>query len=382
MALFNMSATVHGWTRMLTCALSCGLVCACAWAQDWECWPPELPGDYYFRGESVTNTPGRQYLRTEIVSIESGAADVRMAIVHVPPANLPAPGNPLLLALHSLNHNAATMEEDHPDLIAAAAEKGVVLAFLNGSVNPDPPGGRVWYMFGDGPALLDLAYVEGAILWLQHFLPIDSKRTFVSGMSGGAGMTQRVAADRPNRVKAGAAFCLSTGMYNTANDVYWEIPTPAAPISMYLVRGGEDPLCPPHGTVNSDGYIWDTVTEHLEFWVTAAGGTMDQVTNEVVDPDTTRHTYVGSSALVQMTFVRSLGHEWPGAFDRPVLDWFLALPSDPAIQRDGTNVVITFPSGKLESAPHMTGPWEDVPGAASPYSTPATEPQRFFRTRQ
>ncbi len=376
-----MNATVPYWTRILTCGLLCGWLTAAALAQDCVYSPPELQGDYTFRGECITNTPGRQHLRTEIGLIQSDTNEVRWAIVRVPPTNPPAPGWPLLLALHGLHHNAATMEEGHTNLIAAAAEQGVVLAFLNGSEAPNGIG-RVWYMFGGGPALVDLNYVEGAILWLQHFLPIDPKRTFVSGMSGGAGMTQRVAAERPNRVKAGAAFCLSSGMSKTLDGVRYEIPTPLAPISTYLVRGGEDPKIPPDGTVNADGHIWDTVAKQLEFWVTAAGGTMDQVSNVVVDLDTTRHTYAGSSALVEMTFIQSLGHEWPTNYDRPVLDWLLALPADPTIRQDGPRVVITYPSGTLQSALNVTGPWTDVEGATSPHSTLRLPSERYFRTRR
>lgn len=379
-AAFDMNTTSLHWARRLTYAVGCGGLAAGALAQDCEYSPPELQGEFYFKGECITNTPDRHYLRTEIGSTLSGSNEVRFAIVYVPPKNPPAPGWPLLLTLHGLHHNAATMEQGHTNLIVAAQERGVVLAFLNGSDAPEGTG-RIWYMFRGGPALVDLNYVEGAILWLQHFLPIDPKRTFVSGMSGGACMTQRVAAERPNRVKAGAAFCGGNGMSNTLDGVRYEISTPTAPISMYLVRGGEDPKIPPFGTVNADGHIWDTVAEQLEFWVTAAGGTMDQVTTVLVDMNTTRHTYAGGSTLVEMTFIRNLGHEWPDSYDRPVLEWLLALPADPTIRQDATRAVITYPSGTLQSATNVMGPWLDVPGASSPYSLPALASRRFFRTR-
>ena len=44
---------------------------------------------------------------------------------------------------------------------------------------------------------------------------------------------------------------------------------------------------------------------------------------------------------------------------------------------DGT-VTITF-EGKLQSAPTVNGPWEDVDGAASPLTIPADQAQQYGR---
>ncbi len=44
-------------------------------------------------------------------------------------------------------------------------------------------------------------------------------------------------------------------------------------------------------------------------------------------------------------------------------------------------VIVRWSCGTLESANDLGGPWADVPGATSPYSTPASEAQRFYRTR-
>jgi poly(3-hydroxybutyrate) depolymerase len=147
----------------------------------------------------------------------------------------------------------------------------------------------------------------------------------MSGFSAGAGMTQRFAVERPNRIKAGAAFCNSGG-YTLPDGSRVEFPTPAAPISMFLVRGGQDQKVPPDGRLDDEGVIHDTVAEQLEFWVTAAGGTLDQVVKEELDDDATRYTYAPGSILVEMTYSKSLGHQFPTRYDRPVLDWFLTLP--------------------------------------------------------
>jgi hypothetical protein len=51
------------------------------------------------------------------------------------------------------------------------------------------------------------------------------------------------------------------------------------------------------------------------------------------------------------------------------------------IQRSGGNVTIDY-SGTLESAPTVNGPWTEVTGATSPYTTPANEAAKFYRSRQ
>lgn len=56
-------------------------------------------------------------------------------------------------------------------------------------------------------------------------------------------------------------------------------------------------------------------------------------------------------------------------------------PGEPAISvaRDGANLVITY-EGVLQSADVVGGPYTNVQGASSPYSTAATGAQKFFRS--
>jgi len=50
--------------------------------------------------------------------------------------------------------------------------------------------------------------------------------------------------------------------------------------------------------------------------------------------------------------------------------------------KQGNNLVLTWPSGwTLQSAPNVLGPYQDVPGATSPYSAPFNSPRQFFRLR-
>ncbi len=50
--------------------------------------------------------------------------------------------------------------------------------------------------------------------------------------------------------------------------------------------------------------------------------------------------------------------------------------------RTGSTLTLTWPSGWfLQSATNVTGPYEDVPDASSPYPVNMTSPQQFFRLR-
>ena len=51
------------------------------------------------------------------------------------------------------------------------------------------------------------------------------------------------------------------------------------------------------------------------------------------------------------------------------------------IVTEGRNVVITY-TGTLLAAPNVNGPYTPVTGASSPYNTPATNTQIFYRAQQ
>jgi hypothetical protein len=45
-------------------------------------------------------------------------------------------------------------------------------------------------------------------------------------------------------------------------------------------------------------------------------------------------------------------------------------------------VVLTWPNGILQDATNVTGPYQDVPGATSPYTNITTSPPyKFYRLR-
>jgi hypothetical protein len=51
------------------------------------------------------------------------------------------------------------------------------------------------------------------------------------------------------------------------------------------------------------------------------------------------------------------------------------------IQISSGNVVLTWPQGTLQSAAQITGPFNDMPGAASPYTNSVPGTRQYFRVR-
>jgi hypothetical protein len=53
-----------------------------------------------------------------------------------------------------------------------------------------------------------------------------------------------------------------------------------------------------------------------------------------------------------------------------------------AVGLNADKVRITYSNGTLQSAPDVTGPWNDVPAATSPYETTPTGTQQFYQVKQ
>lgn len=72
------------------------------------------------------------------------------------------------------------------------------------------------------------------------------------------------------------------------------------------------------------------------------------------------------------TLPRAVGYSEPVGGQTPSL----------AITRSGAEVEVTWSAGALEAAPAVSGPWDAVPGATSPYRTAPTGGALFYRARR
>ena len=63
------------------------------------------------------------------------------------------------------------------------------------------------------------------------------------------------------------------------------------------------------------------------------------------------------------------------------INYAAAAPVSLSIAKSGNNVILTWPSGTLQSATSVSGTYNDISGATSPYTNSITAPQMYFRVK-
>jgi beta-glucanase (GH16 family) len=141
------------------------------------------------------------------------------------------------------------------------------------------------------------------------------------------------------------------------------------------------PFCapPPAPTVGNNGPIWEGMTLNLTAstvsgatygWTGPNGFTsasqnpsLDNATTNIAGIYRVSITIGGCTSAPATTIVT--------VYPRPAV----------SIQPSSEGITINWPSGTLQSASDITGHWDDLTGASSPYHVTATEPQQFFRIK-
>jgi beta-glucanase (GH16 family) len=75
---------------------------------------------------------------------------------------------------------------------------------------------------------------------------------------------------------------------------------------------------------------------------------------------------------------------FPGELQVDYVRVYVPVPDQPAtitLQAAGGEIVLNWSAGTLQSAPDLSGPWNDVPGATSPRTNPASVSREFYRLR-
>jgi poly(3-hydroxybutyrate) depolymerase len=132
---------------------------------------------------------------------------------------------PLLLVLHGSNHNGMSLMEKWKDL---AIEEGIVL------VGPDSLNPQVWNAPADGPEFLHDLLSE-----LSSKYPIDSRRMYLFGHSGGAAFALHMSLYESEYFAATAihAGALARNAYSIADIAKRKIP-------IYIIVGTVDKSFP------------------------------------------------------------------------------------------------------------------------------------------
>lgn len=124
----------------------------------------------------------------------------RSMLVYLPTRMPPAGQRSMLVALHGGGGNAQFMV-DHLKINGVAEKHGFIVAYLEGSAAAERLGGKLkaWNA-GSGccgkpytDKVDDVAYISGAVRYLQQKHGVDPAKTFGVGHSNGAMMTQTLA---------------------------------------------------------------------------------------------------------------------------------------------------------------------------------------------
>jgi polyhydroxybutyrate depolymerase len=238
----------------------------------------------------------------------------RRYYVHVPPGHDPEAPAPVVLALHGATMNGPMMAW-FTGLNATADEAG----FL--AVYPDGTGRRGSYFWNGGPdtgpaaedRVDDVAFVRAVLDDLARTDRVDPRRVYATGLSNGAFMAYRLAAELSDRIAAVAPVAGTMGAIDCR---------PTRPVPVLHVHGTEDeyvPFAGGRGPRSLTGSDYRSVEDTIRAWVTANGCRGEPAVEDL--PDTARDgttvtttTYGGGrdGAEVVLVTVHGGGHTWPG----------------------------------------------------------------------
>jgi polyhydroxybutyrate depolymerase len=233
--------------------------------------------------------------------------------VHVPPTYDPKKPTPIVVALHGAAMNGKLMES-FSGLSKKSDEAGFAVVYPNGT-----GGAGIFLTWNAGafPGKLnserpdDVAFIGLVLDEVEKIVNVDKKRVFVTGMSNGAMMSYRLAAEAPERFAAIAPV---------AGTMVLEKPMPKEPMPIIHFHGTLDSLVPfeTGKKTNSTMFRFLGVEESLQPWIKGNGCAAKPAVAEVAgDKDKlkiVRKEWTGCQPRGEIVLyvVEGGGHTWPG----------------------------------------------------------------------
>jgi polyhydroxybutyrate depolymerase len=246
-------------------------------------------------------------------SIRVGDLD-RRYLVHVPPLYDPEVAMPVVLAFHGGGANAASMAV-FSGLDDKADETGFIVVYPEGT-------GRLRRMLtfnagnccGHAAArnVDDVAFTRALLDDLGSVANIDARRVYATGMSNGAMMAYRVAAELSDRI---AAIATVAGPMGTKTCH----PVRAVPVIHF--HGDADEYAPFGGGRGRgvSGTDFHSVEHSVSAWVEANGCSRTATTGALEDREDdgtsvklVRYADGTDGAEVVLVVIEGGGHTWPG----------------------------------------------------------------------
>ena len=189
----------------------------------------------------------------------------RSYTVHTPPQFDGSQPVPVVLAFHGATSNARLMEL-FCGLSDKADQEGFLAVYPNGTGNQ--PNVLTWNGgdccgYAKNNQVDDVAFVHALLDDLAQVAPVDPAWIFAAGMSNGAQMVYRLAAEMADRIAAVAGVAGPMGLIEVR---------PARPISVLHFHGTEDHFAPYQGGIGQRsiyGANFQSVEHTVGVWVEA-----------------------------------------------------------------------------------------------------------------
>lgn len=248
--------------------------------------------------------------QTVIVTITTGGR-ARLLLVHVPPRPTGSgePLLPLVLNLHGSGGTAAN-QETATGMDRLADEKGFLVAYPQADIALG--GGFAWNvpgqpLIGGGAvppdAADDVQFLGEAVAELAARFPVDGKRVYATGMSGGARMTSQLGCG------------LSTVLAAIAPVAGIRFPAPCdgtRPVPVVAFHGTADATNPYDG--NGQAYWTYSVPSAAQQWAAHDGcAAVPDTSAAAAGVQLTEYAGCAGGATVDLYTISGAGHVWPGA---------------------------------------------------------------------
>jgi polyhydroxybutyrate depolymerase len=237
----------------------------------------------------------------------------RTYVAHAPKEHVVGPPVPVVVALHGATMNGPMMAS-FTGLNHKADEAGFI------AIYPDGTGTNSSFFWNGGnccgPAreknIDDVAFIDSLLNDLMTAYAVDSRAIYATGMSNGAVMAYRLAAELSNRIAAIAPVAGAVG---------FEPNPPGRPVSVLHFHGSRDEYVPFLGGIGANSPTqtdFCSVEQSIQTWV-KANGCSDSPRTDVLSEDgdglrVTRTTYGGGrdGTEVSLVAIEGGGHTWPG----------------------------------------------------------------------
>lgn len=229
----------------------------------------------------------------------------RRYLVHIPPGYDPegAPV-PLVLNFHGLTADPRGQIQ-LSQMSEKADEEGFIVVYPEGY--GDDNRARGWFYLptenraGQGLLPYDVKFISDLIDTLPNFLNIDPARIYATGMSNGAGFSNRLACDLADKIAAVAGV---SGSYQYAAPC-----RPARPVPMMFFHGQEDKIAPYTGAPNVAYPIPELATQ----WAIRNGcDETPELIYQVGAAQGEAWTGCLDGAQIVLYTIEDGGHTWPG----------------------------------------------------------------------